>query len=177
MSFEEPETGKEKLMNKLMRDPLVPLGSLATCGALVYATYYMRKGRRDQFQSALRWRVALQGITVVAAAASIFLYRPTKRTDEGVPLHWNHEANERKIAMSHEEWRKRFLAAHSHRAAEDAAVRRMIEEEIAARDAREAAENAKRAPAPAASPEPEPEQTVPLATRIGQDKRKFTFTR
>lgn len=31
------------------------------------ASHYLRTGNRDQFQKALRWRVGLQGLTVVAA--------------------------------------------------------------------------------------------------------------
>jgi hypothetical protein len=43
------------------------LGSLLTCGALIVASHHLRTGNRAQFQKALRWRVGLQGVTVVAA--------------------------------------------------------------------------------------------------------------
>lgn len=48
--------------------PLTTLtGSFATCGALIAASHYLRTGNRENFQRALRWRVGLQGLTVVAA--------------------------------------------------------------------------------------------------------------
>lgn len=48
------------------------LGSLLTCGALIVASHHLRTGNRAQFQKALRWRVGLQGLTVVAAVAGTF---------------------------------------------------------------------------------------------------------
>ncbi|WFD35512.1 Respiratory supercomplex factor 1, mitochondrial [Malassezia cuniculi] len=172
-SEELPESGVQKLWTKLKRDPLVPLGSLATCGALMYATYYMRQGNRDNFQKALRWRIVFQGVTVVAAAVSLYYYRPAPRTADGVPLHWNHETNERKAAMKEVEWKERFAAAQARRDAEDAAIRKMVEREIAAREAAEA----KNAPAETKSaPEPQQSSSEAILARIGQDKRRFTFS-
>lgn len=49
-------------------------GSLLTVGALIYASHYLRKGDRVNFQKALRWRVGLQGATIVAAIAGTLYY-------------------------------------------------------------------------------------------------------
>ncbi|CAO1636642.1 unnamed protein product [Jaminaea pallidilutea] len=76
VGFEPPEPPKDKLFRKLKEQPLVPLGSLATCGALVVASYQLRKGNRATFNRALRWRIYFQGLTVVAAIAGIWLYDP-----------------------------------------------------------------------------------------------------
>lgn len=177
MDPEIPENGLERFWNKLKRDPLVPLGSLATCGALMYATYHMRKGNRDSFQSALRWRVVFQGVTVAAAAISLYLYRPVPRGVDGNPVHWNQETYERNAALQQEEWRERYAVARSNREAEDAAIRRMVEKEVAAREEQDAREKHSSASADA------PEQLAPekvtgsaILARLGQDKRRFTFS-
>lgn len=62
---------------------IIQTGSLATCGALVAASHYLRKGDRNQFQKALRWRVGLQGLTVVAAVVgTLYLGSGTPATKE-----------------------------------------------------------------------------------------------
>ena len=45
-----------------------------TCGALIAASNHLRRGDRDQFQKALRWRVGLQGLTVAAAVVGSLYY-------------------------------------------------------------------------------------------------------
>ncbi|UZJ52463.1 hypothetical protein CBS101457_001783 [Exobasidium rhododendri] len=66
------EAPKHKFWRKMKEQPLVPIGSLLTCGALIVASHHLRTGNRAQFQKALRWRVGLQGVTVVAAMAGTF---------------------------------------------------------------------------------------------------------
>ncbi|KAK0522301.1 Respiratory supercomplex factor 1, mitochondrial [Tilletia horrida] len=68
---EEP---KDKLFRKLKEQPLVPIGSLLTCAALIAASHQLRKGNRTEFNRALRWRVGFQGLTVVAAVAGSLYY-------------------------------------------------------------------------------------------------------
>ena len=174
----EPESGLEKLFNKLKRDPLVPIGSIATCGALAYATYHMRSGNRDSFQKALRWRVVFQGVTVVAAAVSLFLYRPSPRGSDGNPVHWNQETYDRKAAEKEEEWRERYDVARSNRNAEDVAIRRMVEQEISARAERETKDSSSRSSSAPEPPAPAPEKLTgnAILSRLGQDKRRFTFS-
>ncbi|KAN0066318.1 Respiratory supercomplex factor 1, mitochondrial [Thecaphora frezii] len=73
-SMQLPETPKEKLFRKLKQEPLVPIGSLLTCAALIVASNHLRKGNRNQFQKALRWRVGFQGLTILGAVAGSFYY-------------------------------------------------------------------------------------------------------
>ncbi|KAG6889650.1 hypothetical protein C0995_015766 [Termitomyces sp. Mi166 len=63
------ETYREKAARKFKENPWVPLGSLATVGALVVAMVKMRRGQSKSFNQWLRVRVAAQGLTVVAICA------------------------------------------------------------------------------------------------------------
>jgi len=180
---EEVETGAQKFWNKMKREPLVPLGALLTCGALGYATVQMRRGNQKHFQSALRWRIVFQTVTVIAAVAGLYYVRPppgppAKNPDGTTPPwpHWNQQKNEENEARRQAEWRERWAIAHAREAEEEAALRQMVAKEIEARERRAHAEGRRQ---PKAEPEPraqepqEPqERTVP---RIGQDKRRFTF--
>ncbi|SPC65060.1 probable Respiratory supercomplex factor 1, mitochondrial [Ustilago sp. UG-2017b] len=71
---EMPEAPRDKFFRKMREQPLVPIGSLLTCGALIAASNHLRTGNRDQFNKALRWRVGFQGLTVLAALAGSFYY-------------------------------------------------------------------------------------------------------
>lgn len=69
--------------------PQIPLfsissGSLLTCGALVLASYQLRKGNKAEFNRALRWRVGFQGITVLSAVVGS-LYYGAKATQSSDP--------------------------------------------------------------------------------------------
>ncbi|GHJ90167.1 hypothetical protein NliqN6_6569 [Naganishia liquefaciens] len=66
--------------NKCKQQPLVPLGIVATCIALMGATGALRSGNRAQFNRYLRYRVAAQGVTVVAAVAGTLLL--TNKADQ-----------------------------------------------------------------------------------------------
>ncbi|KAI5449219.1 Respiratory supercomplex factor 1, mitochondrial [Naganishia albida] len=66
--------------NKCKKQPLVPLGIVATCIALMGATGALRSGNRAQFNRYLRYRVAAQGVTVVAAVAGTLLL--TNKADQ-----------------------------------------------------------------------------------------------
>ncbi|WWC66595.1 uncharacterized protein I206_100498 [Kwoniella pini CBS 10737] len=54
------------IVKKCKEQPFVPIGCLATVGALLGATYHLRKGNRNKFNQFLRLRVYAQGATVVA---------------------------------------------------------------------------------------------------------------
>lgn len=69
-----PETPKEKFIRKMTQEPLVPIGSLLTCGALIVASRQLVRGERAKFNKALRWRVAFQGLTVLAALGGSYYY-------------------------------------------------------------------------------------------------------
>lgn len=144
-------------------------GSLLTCGALIYASGQLKSGNRETFQRALRWRVIFQTLTVAAAAASLFFFKPPTAqvpppNADGSPApmpYWNKEKEERRAAEHDLEWRRRFQDAHARDERENAAVQRMVQEEIEARE--------KAATAP---PEEPPKRVFP---KLGQDKRSFTF--
>jgi len=63
------ETWTEKFSRKFKENPWVPLGCLATCGALVMSAVKMRAGQSRSMNYWLRARVVLQGVTVVALVA------------------------------------------------------------------------------------------------------------
>lgn len=81
--MELPETSKEKFIRKMTQEPLVPIGSLLTCGALILASRQLVRGEREKFNKALRWRVAFQGLTVLAALGGSYYYG--QKTAAAVP--------------------------------------------------------------------------------------------
>ncbi|KAF8186411.1 altered inheritance of mitochondria protein 31, mitochondrial [Pholiota molesta] len=60
------ESWTEKAQRKFKENPWVPLGCLATTGALVMSAVKMRQGQSQRMNYWLRARVALQGATLVA---------------------------------------------------------------------------------------------------------------
>ncbi|RDB19713.1 Respiratory supercomplex factor 1, mitochondrial [Hypsizygus marmoreus] len=70
------ETYSEKAVRKFKQNPWVPLGSLATVGALCVAMVKMRRGQSQSFNHWLRVRVAAQGLTIVALVAGTYSMRP-----------------------------------------------------------------------------------------------------
>jgi len=68
--YQDPlETWSEKFTRKFKENPWVPLGCLATCGALVMSAVKMRAGKSTSMNYWLRARVVLQGVTIVALVA------------------------------------------------------------------------------------------------------------
>ncbi|XP_046390739.1 HIG1 domain family member 2A, mitochondrial [Ischnura elegans] len=70
-SLSADETSKEKLLRKVKENPLVPIGCLATAGALSYGLWSFRKGNRQMSQYMMRLRVVAQGFTLVALVVGI----------------------------------------------------------------------------------------------------------
>lgn len=60
------ETKYQRLIRKCSENPLVPIGALATTGALTYGVWSFRTGQRKMSQYMMRTRVAAQGFTVLA---------------------------------------------------------------------------------------------------------------
>lgn len=172
---------------------------MLTAAALTYATVQLRRGNRDNFQRALRYRVLFQTVTVVAAAASLYYLRaPKSRVPEepgpdGKPqklLPWNPEKIEQRERDNEKEWRSRFHDAQSRNDREEAAVERMIREAIAQREQEEKmkAKEAEKVKTTAADTEEHNAQSGPLhlssdkmeraksiLARVGQDKRQWSF--
>ncbi|CAD7090514.1 unnamed protein product [Hermetia illucens] len=68
-----PETTKEKMARKIQENPLVPIGCLATLGALTYGLWSFRTGNRRMSQIMMRTRIIAQGFTVVALIVGVGL--------------------------------------------------------------------------------------------------------
>lgn len=66
-----PETMGEKLKRKVKQNPIVPIGALATVGALTYGLFSFIRGDTKIQQYMMRARVAAQGGTIVAVAAGV----------------------------------------------------------------------------------------------------------
>ncbi len=66
----------EKFMKMFKQNPVVPIGCLVTAGVLLNGVYAMRKGDRAKSQLMMRYRVAAQGITVLALiAGTVFMQK------------------------------------------------------------------------------------------------------
>ncbi|KAF8950037.1 hypoxia induced protein conserved region-domain-containing protein, partial [Flammula alnicola] len=81
------ETWSEKANRKFKENPWVPIGCLATCGALVMSAIKMRQGQSKNMNYWLRTRVVLQGLTLVvlvAGSMSIQKSRNKEIADAGV---------------------------------------------------------------------------------------------
>ncbi|XP_035017665.1 HIG1 domain family member 2A, mitochondrial [Hippoglossus stenolepis] len=66
------ETFKEKLQRKTKENPFVPIGCLATAGALIFGLRSFQQGKTRQSQLLMRGRIAAQGFTVVAIIIGVF---------------------------------------------------------------------------------------------------------
>lgn len=138
----------------------VRTGSLLTVGALTTASIYLRRGNRDMFQKMLRWRVGLQGITVVGMVAGSLYFgsgEASTSTDPRVansstrpPTVSQVERAEQKREADRVELHERIREAEANELAKDAREK-------------EAVENLLRTGGGASRPRPV----------IGQDKRTF----
>jgi len=66
-----PETMGQKLSRKVKENPFVPVGALATVGALTYGLFSFVRGDTRMQQLMMRARVAAQGGTIVAVAGGV----------------------------------------------------------------------------------------------------------
>jgi len=111
------ETYQEKATRKFKENPWVPLGSLATVGALITAMVKMRRGESRSFNHWLRVRVAAQGLTIVALVAGTYSLRPkdTQSVDDDPTLTRNDVDVERrrleKVAKEKAEFEERMKSA------------------------------------------------------------------
>ncbi|KAF8962087.1 hypoxia induced protein conserved region-domain-containing protein [Flammula alnicola] len=86
--YQDPlETWSEKANRKFKENPWVPIGCLATCGALVMSAIKMRQGQSKNMNYWLRARVVLQGLTLavlVAGSMSIQKSRNKEIANAGI---------------------------------------------------------------------------------------------
>ncbi|KAH3664628.1 hypothetical protein OGATHE_003443 [Ogataea polymorpha] len=71
--------GKGLIIFRSKQQPLVPLGCLGTCVAVAMAAKGVRTGNARSAQKWFRWRVGLQGLTIVALLAGSFYFDKTLR--------------------------------------------------------------------------------------------------
>ncbi|CCD23743.1 respiratory supercomplex assembly factor RCF1 NDAI_0C00820 [Naumovozyma dairenensis CBS 421] len=67
----------DKIVFHCKREPLVPIGALLTTGAVILAAQNVRIGNQVRAQHYFRWRVGLQGATLVALVTGSYLYGTT----------------------------------------------------------------------------------------------------
>lgn len=67
----EPETMGQKFRRKTKENPFVPIGALATVGALSYGLYSFIRGDAQMQQYMMRSRVAAQGGTLLAVIVGV----------------------------------------------------------------------------------------------------------
>ncbi|XP_049589516.1 HIG1 domain family member 2A, mitochondrial [Syngnathus scovelli] len=65
------ETFKEKFLRKTKDNPFVPIGCLATAGALMYGLRAFHQGKTRRSQLLMRGRIFAQGFTVVAIVVGV----------------------------------------------------------------------------------------------------------
>ncbi|KAI9229821.1 MAG: hypoxia induced protein conserved region-domain-containing protein, partial [Piptocephalis tieghemiana] len=70
-----------RLKRRCMQEPWVPIGGIATVGALFAATLQMRRGNLVSANHLLRLRVATQGLTVTAMLLGSYLALDKKRKE------------------------------------------------------------------------------------------------
>ncbi|KAG2128258.1 hypoxia induced protein conserved region-domain-containing protein, partial [Suillus clintonianus] len=67
------ESYQEKAWRKFREQPLVPIGTLVTCGALLMSVVKMRRGDSQSLNNWLRVRVIAQGATIAAVCAGTYV--------------------------------------------------------------------------------------------------------
>ncbi|XP_068617293.1 HIG1 domain family member 2A, mitochondrial [Battus philenor] len=67
------ETTKEKFVRKFGENPFVPIGCLATTGALSYGLWCFRTGRSKLSQRMMRLRIVAQGFTITALVVGVMM--------------------------------------------------------------------------------------------------------
>ncbi|XP_019938401.1 HIG1 domain family member 2A, mitochondrial [Paralichthys olivaceus] len=65
------ETFREKLERKTKENPFVPIGCLATAGALIFGLRSFQQGNTRHSQLLMRGRIAAQGFTVFAIIVGV----------------------------------------------------------------------------------------------------------
>jgi len=80
LNLMNPETSKQKLVRRCKEQPLIPIGSLCTAGALIYGLVSMKRGDRFMSQRMMRLRIMAQGFTVMACLAGVFHTAKSQRT-------------------------------------------------------------------------------------------------
>nr|XP_054766347.1 HIG1 domain family member 2A, mitochondrial-like [Lytechinus pictus] len=79
----EQEGFREKLIKKVKQNPFVPIGCLATAGALTYGLVMFKRGNTARSQTMMRARVAAQGLTIAAVLVGVAMGAGKPTYDQG----------------------------------------------------------------------------------------------
>ncbi|XP_072257152.1 HIG1 domain family member 2A, mitochondrial [Pyxicephalus adspersus] len=71
--YAEKQGFKAKFIKKTKENPFVPIGCLATAGALTYGLIAFRQGKTRQSQMMMRARIGAQGFTVAAIMFGVYM--------------------------------------------------------------------------------------------------------
>ncbi|KAJ0183255.1 hypothetical protein K1T71_001231 [Dendrolimus kikuchii] len=69
----QAESTQAKFVRKFTENPFVPIGCLATAGALSYGLWSFRTGRKRMSQQMMRLRIVAQGFTITALVVGVML--------------------------------------------------------------------------------------------------------
>ncbi|XP_077328514.1 HIG1 domain family member 2A, mitochondrial [Lithobates pipiens] len=69
----QEEGFRGKFSRKVKENPFVPIGCLATAGALTYGLIAFKQGKTRQSQLLMRTRIAAQGFTVAAIMFGVYM--------------------------------------------------------------------------------------------------------
>ncbi|RHZ87782.1 hypothetical protein Glove_30g17 [Diversispora epigaea] len=75
MTQDEEKKTSNRFIHKLKSEPLVTLGLILTASALLGATYGYQRGDSATMQKFMRYRIAAQGFTVLAAMSIPISYQ------------------------------------------------------------------------------------------------------
>jgi uncharacterized ParB-like nuclease family protein len=123
---EENKPALRKITDRLIKEPLVPLGCALTVAAFTNAYIAMRKGDHARVQRMFRARVAAQAFTVIAMVAGGWYFADERHRQREL---WKLE-KEREA----EEKRQKWIRELELRDEEDKAVREMLKRKRARRD-------------------------------------------
>ncbi|CAL9732187.1 respiratory supercomplex factor 1, mitochondrial [Monosporozyma unispora] len=78
----EDKTFWERIKYHCQQQPFVPVGAILTSAAVVLAAQNIKNGNQRRAQYYFRWRVGLQGATLIALVAGSFIYGSTKISEK-----------------------------------------------------------------------------------------------
>jgi len=77
---QKKQANMEKMKRAIKSNPFVPIGALITAGVLARGIFAMKRNDKSTSQAMMRWRVAAQGVTIIALIAGTFVtklvYKP-----------------------------------------------------------------------------------------------------
>ncbi|RPA81154.1 hypothetical protein BJ508DRAFT_306882 [Ascobolus immersus RN42] len=91
-----------KLKHKIIREPLVPIGCLVTCFALLKATRAVRSGNKAGANKYFRARIYAQGFTLAAIMAGSYYYADERKKETAI----DHAQINQRLESKQDKWIK-----------------------------------------------------------------------